>query len=143
MAGLLLFPPLGRAATFIVDPEKKEEMRPVIEYIQMHQEMGDQIYADQGAVLQFDYYAPKYGLTKSDYLRGYRDLVKAKTFSIEQWSQFKQQSGQLRSGQRVWFVFAGLNKSERESIQNRLDQIGQKIDFFKQPGVSTYLYRLN
>ena len=142
MTGLLLFPPLTRATQLIVDPEKKQELRPVIEYIKSHQRAADQIYVDYGAVLQFSYYAPKFNLAASDYIHGDQNLVESDTFSKQQWQEFAQLSGRLQPGQRVWFVFSGLNHRKEQALPPRLAQIGEKIDSFKQPGVSTYLYKL-
>ena len=142
MTGFLLFPSLTRAAQLILYPEKKQELRPVIEYIKSHQRPGDQIYVDYGAVLQFKYYAPKFNLAASDYIHGDQNLVEADTFSKQQWQEFAQASGRLQSGQRVWFVFSGLNQRKERSLPARLAEIGQKIDAFEQPGVSTYLYQV-
>jgi hypothetical protein len=142
MAVALLIPSLGQAAQFMVYPETNQEIRPVIEYIKSHQQPEDAIYLDDKAVLQFEYYAPKYGYSESDYIPGYRDFVKAATFSKQQWDTFQKHSSKLQPGKRVWFLFSGLRNTEAASVKLRLDKVGQEVDYFAQPGVFTYLYRL-
>lgn len=144
LAGLLIVPSLVRAGTFVFYPETKHEIRPIIEYIKTHQKPGDGIYiGDGGPADQFEYYAGKYGYSQSDYARGYlSELVDAEKFSEQGWQQFKSQSNQLKNKQRIWFVFPGLNKKKEPLVKPHLDRIGQKLDYFSQPGAFTYLYQM-
>ena len=144
LACLLIVPSFVRAGSFVFYPETKHEIRSVIEYIKAHQKLEDGIYiGDGGPADQFEYYAGKYGYSQSDYARGYlSDLLNAEKFSEEGWREFQRQSSQLQNKQRVWFVFPGLNEKKEPLVKPHLDRIGQKVDYFSQPGAFTYLYRL-
>jgi hypothetical protein len=139
LACALLIPSSIRATSLLFHPETHEEVRPVLEYIQAHKQPGDMIYA--GPIEQFEYYADRYGFSQSDYVRGYPDFLNEAGFSKQNWKTFQQQA-QLKSNQRVWFLFSGLKPSKRALVKPRLDQIGQKLDYFEQPGSFTYLYQL-
>lgn len=141
LGSLLLIPPLVRAGGFIVRPETKEEIRPVVEYVKTHQRPGDAIYAD--AYNHFKYYAPRYGYSESDYIGSYQEFFNPKrnAYSKEAWQQLMQ-ANNIQSGQRMWFVFVGVKESEEAFVKSRLDELGQQLDFYEQPGSSTYLYQL-
>lgn len=144
LAFTLILPSVFRAASFVFYPETKHEIRLIMDYIKTHQDSGDGIYiGDGGPADQFEYYAGKYGYSKSDYARGYySEFLNAERFSEQGWQEFKRQSSQLQNKEQVWFVFTGLNKKKEPLVKPHLDCIGQKIDYFSQPGAFTYLYKL-
>lgn len=143
LAGLLLTQPVVRATSFIFQPETKEEARSVLEYVKTHKQPGDIIYA--GAYKHFKYYAEKFNFTESDYVGGDFDIIEPRgdNFTPQVWQAFMQ-ANNLKSGQRVWFVFSGdKSKVDRmEAIKSRLSSIGQELDRHELPGASTYLYQL-
>lgn len=140
---IILLPPSVEAGSLIVSPRVKRAVRPVVEYTKTHQRPGDIFYVDAGSSPdQFEYYAERYGYSQSDYIFGYKDFLKLNQFSEQQWKDFQRQFDRLKSGQRVWFVFSGLNKSEKMLVKPRLDQIGQELDHCDQPGALAYLYQL-
>ncbi len=140
MTCLLLFPPLLNSGKLLIQPHTVHEIRPVIEYIKNHQKPGDGLYVDSG-ILPFEYYAPKYGYSKSDYVPCYNDCLSLETFSVQDWESFKRQSDHLRDKQRVWFLFSG-DAIDETFVKPNLNRIGQQIDHFRQPGAFTYLYQL-
>jgi hypothetical protein len=143
IACIVLLPPVFEAGRTLFHPATKRELRPVLEYIKTHQRPGDVIYINiGGSPDQFKYYAEKYGFPESGYIFGFSDLLNPQPLSEQNWQDFRKQSIYLQKNQRVWFLFSGLNKSEKTLVSPRLDQIGQKIDYFNQPGISTYLYQL-
>jgi hypothetical protein len=143
LACLVLLPAIAQATDFLISPRKVQEIRPVIEYIKTHQAPTDTIYLNDGvAVHQFRYYADRYGYSRSDYVEGYADFMNPEAFSLQNWENFKQQTSQLQGQPRVWFLFSGLKDSQEVLVKPRLDQIGQELDFFRQPGAFTYLYQL-
>ncbi len=140
---IVLLPPSVEAGRLIFHPQVKRAMRPVVEYTRTHQRPGDMIYVDAGSSPdQFKYYAEKYGYSEFDYIFGYNDFLISDQFSEQRWKDFQYQSGKLKSGQRVWFVFSGLNKQEKMLVKPRLDQLGQELDRYDQSGALTYLYQL-
>lgn len=140
LAVTLLLPPSMRAADLIVNPEKKEEIRSVFEYVKIHKSPQDLIYSDR--LNQFNYYGKMYfGFSDADAVPTFQDFWNPQGFSQQSWEDFKRKAN-LQSQQRVWFVFTALTDQEEVQVKPRLDQIGQELDYFKQPGSFTYLYQL-
>lgn len=143
LTGLLLVPPLNRASSFIISPETKEEGRAAYAYVKAHKQPGDLIYA--GAYRHFKYYAPRFNFSQSDYIAGKEDIIEphGNNFSPQIWQEFMQ-ANNLKSGQRVWFVFVGSKtRPERQkAIEARLNSIGLELNRYQQPGADTYLYQL-
>jgi hypothetical protein len=140
LAGMLLFPPTIRAANLIVKPEKIEETRSVFEYINAHKKPGDLIYSDHEN--QFNYYGKMYfGYTDADAVPPFPEFWNPNGFSQQSWDEFKRKTN-LQSQQRVWFLFTALRDKEEAQVKPRLDQVGQELDYYKQPGAFTHLYQL-
>ncbi|MBW4579548.1 MAG: glycosyltransferase family 39 protein [Tildeniella nuda ZEHNDER 1965/U140] len=142
LASLLLIPPLQQTTSFIFHPEKKEELRPVLAYVKTRQQPGDILYVGD-AFNNFRYYADKFGYTKADYVGNYDAFLfhYKRDFSPQIWHTFMQ-ANHLKPGQRLWFLFAGVNEKGRGVSKARLDSIGQRLDSIEQPGASAYLYQL-
>lgn len=141
----LILPCVFQAGVFLFQPETRYELRPVIAYIKAHQQPNDVIFGDGGGPsAQLEYYAEKYGYSKSQYVLGYNDFLKKEEISDQVWEDYRRQFSQLQKQQRVWFLFSGIQlKDKREIIvEPRLDRIGKKIAYFGQPGAFTYLYQL-
>jgi hypothetical protein len=140
LAVMLLVPSSIRSANLITSPEKKEETRSIFEYIKTHKKPGDLIYSDR--LNQFNYYGKMYfGFSDADVVPMFQDFWNPNGFSQQSWEDFKRKAN-LQSQQRVWFVFTALTLSEEAQVKPRLDQIGQELEYFKQPGSFTYLYQL-
>lgn len=141
----LILPSVFQAGVFLFQPETKYELRPVIAYIKAHQQPNDVFFGDGGGPsAQLEYYAGKFGYSKSQYVLGYNDFLKKEEISDQVWEDYRRQFSQLQKQQRVWFLFSGIQlKDKREIIvEPRLDRIGKKIAYFGQPGAFTYLYQL-
>ena len=140
--GLLIIPPLTLSTRFFFVPETRHELRPVIEYIKTHQKPDDGIFLVGGSPDQFEYYAAKYGYSKSMYfILPYDDFFNPETFSEQTWAEIKRTTPQLQNKPRVWFIVSGLKKERKGLVQPSLDRIGQKLDYFRKPGSLTYLYK--
>lgn len=140
LAVVLLLPSSIRATNLISSPEKKEEIRPVFEYVKTHQKPGDLIYSDR--LNQFNYYGKMYfGFSDADAVPTFANFWNPQGFSQQSWEDFKRQAN-LQSQQRVWFLFTALTKPEEAQVKPRLNQIGQELDYFEQPGSFAYLYQL-
>lgn len=141
----LILPPVIEAGGFLFQPETKYEMRSVIAQIKANQQPGDVLFGDGGGTsAQLEYYAKKYGYSKSQYVVGYNDFLKKEAISDQVWSDYRQQFSQLQNQPRVWFLFSGIGLKEKrgEIVEPRLDRIGQKIDYIGKPGAFAYLYQL-
>lgn len=140
---LLILPPVIESSIFFFVPETRHEIRPIVEYIKTHQKPDDGIFLAGGSPDQFEYYAAKYGYSKSMYfILPYDDFFNPETFSEQTWEEIKRTTPQLHNKQRVWFVVSGLRRAREVIVKPSLDRIGQKLDYFSTPGSLTYLYKI-
>lgn len=146
LAITLLIPSVVNAGQLIGSPLKLEEVKPVIAYVQSHQQPNDRLYVYAAAENQFAYYAEKYGYTSDQYILGETALAvgrgKNRKVSQKAVKQFKQEIKELRGEPRVWFLFSRASEEEEQALIAALSPIGQQLEVFKQPGASAYLYDL-
>ena len=123
-----------------------ENMKPVLSYVETQRQPGDGIYVYYGAAPAVTFYAPQYGLERTEYAVGgchrgdsLRYLRELDTF---------------RGRSRVWILLTHANpySREREDMLAYLDAIGTRKDSFvvESHGVSrnlrpaeAYLYDLS
>lgn len=143
ITSLLIFPPLIQSSIFFFYPETRHEVRPIVEYIKANQKPDDGIFLAGGSPDQFDYYAARYGYSKSMYfILPYDDFFNPETFSEQTWEEIKRTTPHLQNKQRIWFVVSGLRRAREVIVKPSLDRIGQKLDYFSKPGSLTYLYQI-
>lgn len=142
---LLLTPSLSHTTQLIFQPEQRQEIRPVLKYIKKHQQPGDVLYIYQRGIHQFKYYAEKYEFKPEDYILGVDDLDvhDGKKLSAKERERYKADLDRLRGNPRVWLLFSHARvKAENQMIRTYLDQIGDRLDTYRQPGAFVYLYDL-
>lgn len=146
IAVTLLLPSIANAGQLIVAPLKLEEIKPVIAYVQTHQQPNDRLYVYAPAENQFTYYGEKYGYEPGEYMLGETNLAtgrgKNRKVSQKAVKQFKQEIRKFQGEQRVWFLFSRASEEEEQALIAALEPIGQQLDAFKQPGAAAYLYTL-
>lgn len=146
LSAILLFQPTAKAVTSFTQPQLKEEIKPVLSYIQSQRQPGDTLYVYQRGIYQFQYYAKKFGFTEGSYVLGVDDLDtdnNVRTLSEIEKQRYRADLNQLRGRQRVWLLFAHANVAvENAFIESYLDQIGQRSNSFVRPGAYVYLYDL-
>lgn len=143
---LLLTPSFSQATVLIFQPEQRQEIRPVLQYIKRHQQPGDILYVYQRGIHQFKYYAEKYGFEQDDYVLGVDDLDvhDGKRLSDKERKRYQADLDRLQGHPRVWLLFSHARvKAENQMIRAYLDQIGDRLDTYRQPGVFVYLYDLS
>ncbi|NJO70711.1 MAG: glycosyltransferase family 39 protein [Oscillatoriales cyanobacterium RM1_1_9] len=64
---ILLIPPVIRSGWLIVQPEFKEEFRPVLAYVKQHKLSGDRLYIYFKGRNHFAYYGERFGYGDEDY----------------------------------------------------------------------------
>lgn len=145
LSWLIVLPPLTQAATLVISPYRREEIRPVIEYVKYHQQADDIIYVFQRGEYQFKYYAPKYGYQAGDYIIGVDDLEDGDEVSAPEWQRYQKDLDQLKGHQRVWMIFSHTQDfpEEESLVLTYLDYLGKSLDFFDRPGAFVYLYDLS
>jgi hypothetical protein len=134
---LLAFVPVISAARMLAHPMKVEEIRPVLGYIQAHQQPGDIIYVYYGAQPAFQYYLDTSRFRPAGpVVRG----VEARDY----WPGYERDLSALRGRGRVWVVLShdwtGNGTDEKVLISYYLGEFGKRIDTFAAPGAVTYLY---
>ncbi len=119
LTGLLFFHPVANAGKYFIDPRKREEIKPVIEYVRNHRLEGDILYLYHSSELPFEYYSERHLIEPINKLVG-RD-------SRENWKLFKEDLDKLRGKQRVWILFSHVYPFP---FENYLRQ-GMAIDSMK------------
>ncbi len=138
----LLTHPVIHSSQLIVQPELKQEVRPILEYIQSHQQPGDQIYVYFTGISHMKYYAPKFGYSPSDYVLGTFELPRKRTILPTEWERYQQEFEPFRGQERVWMIFR-VEDYEEENLLSYLNTIGRKVDRYKQKGAFVCLYDLS
>jgi hypothetical protein len=96
------------------------------------------IYVYYDAQFAFKYYAPIYGFESDDYIVGIA--------SRQNLENYIQDLNELHGSNRVWILFSHVYNwgriDEEAFLLEYLDRIGTKLDEFKAPGASVYLYDL-
>lgn len=137
----LVIPAVYRASNFVVYPEKKHELKPVLEYVVQQSQPTDKIYVYAEGNRAFLYYSKLKGYDKLNYTYGTTSFsYKGKKLSDKQRELAEDLQPLL--GQRVWFILRADPQPEQEIIEY-LDHNGKKQDYFPQTGASAYLYELN
>ncbi|HEY9908408.1 MAG TPA: hypothetical protein V6D18_12480 [Thermosynechococcaceae cyanobacterium] len=146
LSAILLFTPIAKASTLLAQPQLKEEIKPVMGYIQAQRQPGDLVYVYQRGIYQFQYYAKKLGFAEGSYVLGVDDLDtdnNVRTLSEIEKQRYKADLDKLRGRQRVWLLFAHANVGvENAFIESYLNQVGKRSDTFVSPGAYVYLYDL-
>jgi hypothetical protein len=146
LLALLSWQPLQHAVTLLFHPYTVEELRPVLAYVQAHEQPGDVIYVYYGAKPAFDYYSETHKFRASGPviygLEGRND-----------WRIYENDVGRLRGDRRVWMIFSHTwTGGERVYYENNdgvdeqklfsydIDAIGHRLDTARAPGAAAYLY---
>ena len=130
-----------RASNFILDPETKHEVKPVLEYVVEQSQPGDKIYVYEPGKRAFDYYLNLKGYGNLDYTYGTTNFSSKGKKSLDKQRELTADLQPLR-GHRVWFILRADPPEELE-ISQYLEQAGHRKDYFPQPGASAYLYKLS
>ncbi len=142
---LLLGFPFLEGGAKLFNPQRREEIKEVLQYLKEHQQPGDILYVYQRGIYQFKYYADKYGYEEEDYIIGIDDLdhIHGKGLSEPEWQRYKADLDNLRGNSRVWLLFSHANvRSENKAIKKYLDEIGVQQDLFETEGSFIFLYDL-
>jgi hypothetical protein len=147
LIGLLFLDPLLFSTYHLIKPSAadlppgvahiREEIKPVLHYVEDHRSEGDTLYVYLGAQPAFRYYAPRFSLTQMNLVLG----------ASGDWENYEKDLDQLRAYKRVWLLFSHMNTStgidEEKYFLYLLNKRGTKLDYFKSVGASVYLYDLD
>jgi hypothetical protein len=137
LSGYLIYGPLTTSAGYFLQPKYYEHIRPFMQFLHETWRPGDSMYISNGAVAQFEYYAPVYALEDVSFLSNGRAVYKNPSYILGHLDTLKGKS-------RVWILMSHVYEkgdfNERDFILNYLNDIGQKKREFRVPGTSVYLY---
>lgn len=141
----LLVPPVMATSQLIVHPTQVEEFRPVIAYVKSQQQPTDRLYVYRSGLVQFLYYAPKFGYASNEYVLGKPAVAsgarREDDVSAEKVQQLKREIKKFK-GSRVWFLFCNAAKVEENIFLSLIEPMGQQVEVFRQHNAFAYLYDL-
>jgi hypothetical protein len=132
---LLFWGPLSTAQHNLIAPPTIQEIKPVMRYIEQHQQSGDLLYVAGVANEPFMFYAERYGFDNQNYIVG--------ADGRKDWTLYAEDI--LRSGgnKRVWLLLSLYPKEDKRFILSYLDTMGTRLDSFQASSGSVYLYDLS
>ncbi|MBT9316598.1 glycosyltransferase family 39 protein [Leptothoe spongobia] len=146
LAALLIFQPLQKSLPQLYTPHLREEIRPVIEYIQTHWQENDKLYIYQRGNLQFLFYTDRYGYRPDDYILGigHLDNYDGRGVSAQERERYLRDLDQLRGNPRVWVLFSHASiDEENDLVLGYLNCLGKLSDSYQDIGAFVNLYDLS
>jgi len=135
---MLLIQPVFLAADRLATPHTKEEIRPVLRYVEQHRQEGDILYVYYGALPAFRYYCQRYERDERKFAAG----VQSRT----DWRKYYKDLEKLVGNERVWVIFSHIYKwqgvDEEKLFLSYLNERGKRLDRYIAEGASAYLYNL-
>ena len=138
----LLWVPISGITTKFLAPPKRQDIKPVMQYVMQNREESDIVYVYHGARTAFNYYASFYGLDQGHVIAG-QDLPDHPALQ-----QFFSDIDQLKGKGRVWVIFTdivdcGGCKGDMETYYVQyINQYGSVVNKFQAIDADVYLYNL-
>jgi hypothetical protein len=137
--GICVLVPTVHSKNGILQPISREEIKPVLVYIESHREPGDILYIHYGAEYQYLYYADRYDLGS---MPSVSDLMIHENPYV-----FSFQIDEIRGHRRVWVLFSHIYNQDKidemkRDYLDRLDMAGTRVDSFYSTASSVFLYDL-
>ncbi|HEY2584405.1 MAG TPA: glycosyltransferase family 39 protein [Tepidisphaeraceae bacterium] len=139
----ILLPTAARDAFYVVVPQRREEIRPVLAYIRDHKRPGDSLYAFYISKVPFHYYADRFGLSPNRMgLADMRTIIGQP--GDRDPSLYRADLARLRGKGRVWVLIThprALGGIDEEQLFSAiLDQWGKPLDHVQAFNSSATLY---
>lgn len=135
---LLFLQPALSAREIIAHPMEGDELRPVLAYVQQHQQPGDTWYVYCYGRIPYQYYAEVYGLAS-------KDAVIGSCFDGMHRDVFQHDAANLR-GRRVWVVISNLGRmggaDEFSMVVQAFNSAGARLDACWKTGAVGFLYNM-
>ena len=118
------------AAVRALPPERVEHIRPLVATVADQLEPGDAVYVYDAAGQAVLYYAPRFGLGRSDLTIGRCAIANPR--------QYLREVDRFRGRSRVWILATHLIRTtgEFETLTGYLDTIGQRLDSMVVPATA-------
>jgi hypothetical protein len=136
---VLFFQPALDAGRYLLKPQTKEEIRPVLAYIQQHRSPGDVLYSYHPAIYPLEYYSQRGVILP---------MQRIDSIAMRQsWQATRADLDRLRGQKRVWVLFSHVSRDtgvdEELLYLDYLNSMGRQLDSKQEPGASVYLYDLS
>jgi Dolichyl-phosphate-mannose-protein mannosyltransferase len=141
LIGVLFFYPVLFSSYHLIRPSFREEIKPVLSYIQAHARPGDSLYIHPDAWPAFRYYAPRFHLTNVKIVQGAFYGSPG-----EGWRVYENDIDKLGGQGRVWLLFAPREPAavtDKNLLLYFTDQRGSRLDSFEGLAADAYLYDLS
>jgi hypothetical protein len=136
VASALIIPAFVYSSSILVKPLAKEEIKPVLEYVQTNWQSGDIVYVPALSVAAFVYYADKYGFKDGDYYLA--------NMHFDDPQQYVNEIDALSGHRRIWLLFSHIWRGDKFEedlyLVACLDAKRTKLGFFQATGASVHLY---
>jgi hypothetical protein len=136
-AAVLALLPAGAYAALSV-PHLRAEVKPLLEYVNEQRRPGDLMYVYYNGQPVFEYYAPRYGWSRSNTVAGACARMNPGAYVDD--------LARLRGRPRVWLLFVEGTPvqgfSEQPFMLAYLDHVGRRLDDRVSVGAAVYLYDL-
>jgi hypothetical protein len=147
--GLLFLHPLLFSTYHLIKPSAgqlppgvahtREEIKPVMNYVEEHQHQGDVLYVYHAARPAFGFYSLRFCLDKMSVVLG--------KSSEDNWGDYEKEIDKLRNHKRVWLLFSHTHTltgvDEEKLFLYFLASRGTRLDQFEGVGAAAYLYDLD
>jgi hypothetical protein len=137
LLALVFAPSLMYAATGV--PQVRQEMKPLLGYLQENWQNGDRFYVYYQAVPAFEYYAARYGVDPASSVLGICSRMEPAGYLAD--------IERLRGQGRVWVLFTGGDGAhrfdEKRLILDYLSVAATRLDDQVSHGAGLYLYDLS
>ena len=142
----ILLPTAVRDLYYVMIPQKREEIRPVLAYIRDHRQPGDTLYIFYISEVPFRYYENRFGLTPDRFGLADMPTIFGEPGQADP-SLYRTDLFRLRGRGRVWVLIThprALGGPDEEQIFPRiLDEWGKAIDHIQAFNASATLYEMD
>jgi len=135
IALLIVLPAGHQIYKNITKPVRKEEMRPIVEYLKQNMEPNDRIYVYYGAKPAFNYY----------YRDNYKNVILGESHRDDITKYVPEINEILKDNTRLWLVFSHCwwERDEKGFFLNYVGEKSTLLDSFQATGASVYLYKIH
>jgi len=142
MVGLVLLPTFARSMKYLFHPPGREEIKPVLAFLEPRLQPGDVLYVYHAADAAYLYYREQFRIPDRPFIMGSRPT--------ETVGGYEPDRTKICGSRRVWLLFShvwerpGSDDDEEQMLLNQLNTHGGKRqDSFIATGASVYLYDLS
>ncbi len=135
LALLIGYQPLLTAYHHLQTPRVREEIKPLLQYVEKKWQPGDIIRYSYKTKPAFDYYAPRYGLAEGE--------SKSIPPSGKDWNDLIRDLTRMNGQKRIWIILTHLNSGQEKRLVSHMAKRGTLLLRRSAPGALLFLYDLS